>query len=250
LDIFCIAFHENQLNVAKKKELHQFISVHPQLEETLYLYGKVKLIPNTSLIYENKLALKQSRIKPLFPIISVAASALIVFFGYQVWKNPNYGESGAVLKRTELGFKRAPKPRILGADKNANELFRDTIGSNFNHIPQNLIENHENDRFITQLKTVNNKLDIDNLKKRIPSLERLSQSLEIKNIPEQIIVPRMVEQENYHVAAIEMKNPIKPVTKRLSEITKTQIDYRTAKAVDKTKKGFFIKIGKFEVSRM
>ena len=45
-----------------------------------------------------------------------------------------------------------------------------------------------------------------------------------------------------------MKNPIPLITNTISEKTKTAVDFKTGKATETEKGGFFIKIGKFEVS--
>lgn len=45
-----------------------------------------------------------------------------------------------------------------------------------------------------------------------------------------------------------MKNPIPLITNTISEKTKTPVDFKTGKATETEKGGFFLKIGKFEVS--
>jgi hypothetical protein len=46
----------------------------------------------------------------------------------------------------------------------------------------------------------------------------------------------------------EMNNPIKPVTSRLGDLVNQEVDFRTAKASEKNSGGFYLKIGKFELS--
>ena len=46
-----------------------------------------------------------------------------------------------------------------------------------------------------------------------------------------------------------MSNPIKPITSFISKKTNTNVDFGTKKASKSKKGGFFVKIGKFEVSR-
>ena len=45
----------------------------------------------------------------------------------------------------------------------------------------------------------------------------------------------------------QTQNPIEPITKFISEKTNTEIDFRQPKS--KKKKGFLVKIGKFELER-
>jgi hypothetical protein len=47
---------------------------------------------------------------------------------------------------------------------------------------------------------------------------------------------------------IEMANPIQPVTRKMSSVLNTEIDFKTSKAARK-KGGFYLKIGKLEISR-
>jgi hypothetical protein len=46
----------------------------------------------------------------------------------------------------------------------------------------------------------------------------------------------------------DMNNPIKPITNRLSDVVKQEVDFRMAKATEKTPGGFYLKIGKLEIS--
>jgi hypothetical protein len=46
----------------------------------------------------------------------------------------------------------------------------------------------------------------------------------------------------------DMKNPIKPITNRLGDAVKKEVDFRTAKTTSERSGGFYFKIGKLEVS--
>ena len=46
-----------------------------------------------------------------------------------------------------------------------------------------------------------------------------------------------------------MKNPIKPLTSAISKKTKTDVEFKTAKPSQDKPSGFYLRIGKFEVSR-
>jgi hypothetical protein len=47
----------------------------------------------------------------------------------------------------------------------------------------------------------------------------------------------------------EMENPIVPITNKLSNLIKTDVDFRTAKPTKKHSGGIYIKVGKFVFSR-
>lgn len=51
-----------------------------------------------------------------------------------------------------------------------------------------------------------------------------------------------------YVSWNDMKNPVAPITTKLSEKLNTTVDFRSAKPTEKQKGGFFIKIGKLEIS--
>ncbi len=59
----------------------------------------------------------------------------------------------------------------------------------------------------------------------------------------------LTRENDYAQASPEMKNPIKPITSRLGKTLKTDVDFKTGKAANNTGAGFFLKIGKFEISR-
>ena len=46
----------------------------------------------------------------------------------------------------------------------------------------------------------------------------------------------------------DMNNPISPITNRLANVVKQEVDFRTAKATAKRSGGFYLKIGKLEIS--
>jgi hypothetical protein len=57
------------------------------------------------------------------------------------------------------------------------------------------------------------------------------------------------QKNDYTVLGVQdMNNPIKPITNRIGDLVKQDVDFRTAKATEKNSGGFYIKIGKFELS--
>ena len=47
--------------------------------------------------------------------------------------------------------------------------------------------------------------------------------------------------------AMALTNPVKPITRKLSEVIKKPIEFAKGKNEETQRKGFFIKIGKFEL---
>ena len=61
--------------------------------------------------------------------------------------------------------------------------------------------------------------------------------------------PATQPEETYAMVEFQdMKNPISPITNRLADLVKKEVDFRTAKASNKKSGGFYVKIGKFEIS--
>ena len=69
-------------------------------------------------------------------------------------------------------------------------------------------------------------------------------------VTEPSLTPKNIEagSDMASISVNDMKNPIEPVTARLSETLNKPIDFRTAKASKQKGGGFYLKIGKLEIS--
>ncbi|MDP5012056.1 MAG: hypothetical protein NWQ47_12565 [Crocinitomicaceae bacterium] len=73
----------------------------------------------------------------------------------------------------------------------------------------------------------------------------------LKRNPADLAVQSINNQSTKDVAYMgfqDMKNPIKPITKRLGDVVKQEVDFRAAKTTSERSGGFYFKIGKLEVS--
>ena len=75
----------------------------------------------------------------------------------------------------------------------------------------------------------------------------LLEPLKSKGYSKQIKV-RPSEDSYTNLGFNQMQNPIIPITSKLSELVKKDVDFRTAKATSKHSGGFYIKIGKLVIS--
>jgi len=100
---FTAAF-ENDLTKEENQKLELFLSKNPHLQKEYSLFSQTKIIPDTSIIYENKSALKKFIIAPasknrnnIYRIAAVAASVLMIFGIYLLFNNYQHAEKTASL---------------------------------------------------------------------------------------------------------------------------------------------------------
>jgi hypothetical protein len=97
-------------------------------------------------------------------------------------------------------------------------------------------------------------------KKDIVSLDlkkiNLPNSIDINDLEvEKSVIKRSVQKSTVSNPTVtmygmnEMENPIQPITKQLSHLTKKEIDFKISKPKSKGGKSFYLKIGKLEISR-
>jgi len=266
-EAFIIAFIEQQLSADKQAELLRFAERNTQVHDLIAQYNIVRLIADPTIVYTNKSELKQSRKIMLWPYVAAAASIAFFIFIYQ----------GVSTNETSIGEKLTAKNKTI--DDKLKQKRTDSIPSKKAETEQELENNFDesNTSFIEQNMNVaqnNRKNQLNNSEKDV-IFEQNDEpfKLEIANTPEKKLdqnvnqLPKeniKIEQpentiatvgvtknskDNSLVAYNDMKNPIKPITNRLSEFTKTEIDVRTAKATEEKRGGFYLKIGKFEVER-
>ena len=83
--------------------------------------------------------------------------------------------------------------------------------------------------------------------------EKVKEEQEDKNnvTQTQVIAKQSKENQDKNYVSIafnDMSNPIQPITQRLGVAIKKEIDFRTAKPTKRSSGGFYLKIGKLEVS--
>lgn len=82
-DEHAVEYIEGTLPAALQTELEAFITQNPHYQKELELYGKTKLAPDTSIIFEDKILLKKGRRRPaVFYYWSAAASVAIIIGAY------------------------------------------------------------------------------------------------------------------------------------------------------------------------
>ena len=251
---FMIASVEKQLGVTKQTELKDFITKHKKLQEEYNLYQKAILFPDTTIVYAEKNKLKRGIVIPLYgKFISIAAALAIIFFAIPT-NNPNLSSGELVASRRILNENPLKNKKIdlIPSDKTNTNLSFDLKNST----SAKIIKKEEN--LLPSENIDVNSIALIEMKTRKINIEIPSKNSNFEIIPSDFAstfeknkktLKNSVAEESSYLAFSEMKNPAKIVTNTVAEKFKTKVDLRTAKASSKKQGGFFIKIGKFELSR-
>lgn len=250
LETFAIAHSEKQLSAKKELELTAFISKNEEAKELVAVYNSVKLIADTTVVFDQKASLKRRTAIPLWRYAAIAASIVGVVFAVQVWNsNGNSINSNVVAfdfldNRFEDENLRVISSGNNGSNNHAYEASLSEVPNNGTISPQNLS--------IQKKPSVVRKADnlqFAHLEKRKPQMRVDHQQDDIRIVehPLHPVNQSADVEPTIAVAYNDMHNPIKPITNRLSEFTQKEIDLRTAKATEERKGGFYLKIGSLEI---
>jgi hypothetical protein len=249
-DQFLIAETEDLLSSAKKSELERFVSKHPELIQTQKIYAASHLIADKSIVFADKDSLKQSKKIVLWPFISlaVAASGAILFFLWNSTTNGITVNETSISKHNEI--KKVPYQKNEQIKNVPNNKSQKTEFDSF--IP--VFENTSDDiNFAAVLPEKKANFFIKRLIPRDPKelkYNALSYDI-IENEMAYTNVDPLVNEEpsDYTILGFnDMNNPISPITNRLANVVKQEVDFRTAKATANRSGGFYLKIGKLEIS--
>lgn len=250
---FLIAETENLLSTQKQNELNQFVGKDKSLIKLRKMYASTHLVADNSIIFANKKSLKQNKRIVLWPYLAMAAASVaILLFLWNSTTNvvdpitaPITSNSKTPVKKDQQKQQEIPNKKSSQSNEKENYL-----------APINEIVD-QNPIVIAQVNPVNNKRNsnpaIDGIKHRkVKTLNPSRRELEIieNNTVAQATPQTFEKEEEYTMLGFnEMNNPIKPITSRLGDVVKQEVDFRTAKATEKQSGGFYLKIGKLEISR-
>lgn len=252
---FLIAQTEKQLSPAKEKQLEEFIASNPIYLKDQNLFQAAHLKANLEEVYSEKNALKKARKLTLWPFISfaIAASiALLISFGNFFIKDPL--PLAHIKKVTSNDAVQLIKPIHSTSEKITVEKVKSIkLENNTTSTPLIAKNNSELNKFTSQ--TTEDKNHETVVVKRLKSLkikhfefnDDFSEPLKAKGYSKPIKV-RSCEDSYTNLGFNQMQNPIIPITSKLSELVKKDVDFRTAKATAKHSGGFYIKIGKLVIS--
>lgn len=253
---FMIAQTEGLLNQEKNKELDAFIAENASLRKSRALYAETRIKPDYSIVYADKESLKRSRRIGILPYIAFAAAASVIAFVFIFMQNGNrsLNTMGGPGLADNDSLQRIQQPK----DKNEQPEKTDQPVHPLDEVfvPGRTfatIEKEEVPGVSTSKEKQNEQRNnIDQMNLRSPK------AFELAHLDQDIIeskrsnsTERSNETRTSDYAQLgfqDMNNPIKPVTNRLGDLVNQEVDFRTAKASSKNSGGFYIKIGKFELS--
>lgn len=252
IEYFMIADAEGILDRKKSEELHEVIDSNEKLLATKNRYDAVYFEADESLIYKNKKSLKRRTIV-LWPYLSVASAAAVIALVFFV--------NAPQVKFPDVNF--AVNNWVQNISDNQSQNSNNEIPEVVPTVEVVATNNPNSKRSVTNSGKIYNKQDsnISDIissgplkSKPIPSLT----SFDTKELmPVSTIDPQSVASNHSVVAPVEeriarndaMNNPIEPITNFLSDKVNREVDFGQRKPKGSKKRGFYVKVGKFELSR-
>lgn len=240
---FLIAQTEGLLSEHKNAELNVFLAQDSALLHAQRVYAHTKMTADVSIVYAEKSSLKQARRVALWPILALAAAASVAVFFFVGNPSLEFGQSAG--STAKINLKGVKKPSSTTENPTIN------IGATSVELPSVFVESPSKENpLVASTNTVHNIHVMNHLK--VKELNVISVREDENDIEDQTFPSTTNSPKSENIASNygfqDMKNPIKPITNRLSDVVKQEVDFRTAKATEKTPGGFYLKIGKLEIS--
>lgn len=278
LEYFAIGKVEQVLSANEEKLFDGYLAANPEAQKVVAGYMETRLQPSL-VIYPNKEELKEKEVTfipwKMIGGIAAAAAVLLLFFqlGFNGTKKTNANTvalNNGKNQKTKSNGKKPVKEVVPSTDPtNGNS----TYVAQKNHTKSNTTTKLNSDKREKPLQRLRHnfsegtkeKKDSDQL---LPVQPELDKNQVADNKPHQpTILPQVKDDKQpvaptlngnpdkapskdlaAHTGGSNMKNPIPVITSTIAEKTKTPVDFQTGKATDTQKGGFFVKIGKFEIS--
>jgi hypothetical protein len=233
IDSFLIAELEGQLGSLKKRDLSDFLKKNPEFKKDQTLYQKTILESPLHLVYPNKAELKHKSTLSLWPVITIAAATICCVLLFQFFSNPVTTVALAVKSNSFL-----PKIKHLKtmlAAQNPSPVF-------------NKSRNVSGEIRSTKQSPTNTLDPLKIVTMPLLSLEEKSLLEKTQVVPLSKSIPTVPKENHSNEYAMAMKNQMKPAVRILSEVIKQEVIYQKGIDENNNRKGFYLKIGKLEIS--
>lgn len=256
VEFFLICEAEGLLSDSKLAELSVFVQANQSLIYDRGIYAIVNFKPDLSVVYSDKAGLKRRKTIVFWPYISVASAAAIIVF-FMAWQSINNPTIDVVNNKLIKANNRSEpeQNKSNSAEKNLEKENNNLGELHELNITEYVANNSELSSNVVQSKKKVKDSNVDRIHIRTatPVLTAMHNG-ELEPITKKTFTSTQVSNQamdkNKALAKYaDMNNPIEPVTSFIESKTKTEVDFRTTKKVEGKPRGFFIKIGKFEVSR-
>ena len=279
LEYLAIGKVENVLSANEEQLFDGYLAKHPEAQKLVADYRETRLKPS-AVIYPNKEDLKEKEVafipwKIISGIVAVAAMLLLFFqlgFNNNTTKETtstnkvaqnNGGKKNAPTKSEDKKpSKTMPSLQSIGENDTYVAQKNNPAKGNSRDLPKSNERTNPNQRFSEGTKDKKNPdqvIPVQPEQEKTPLAENKPHHPTI--LPQvkddkQPVAPTLNQDVNkapskdlaVNTSGSNMKNPIPLITNTLSEKTKTTVDFQTGKATETQKGGFFVKIGKFEIS--
>lgn len=271
LDYFAIGRVENVLSQTENAQLDAYVNKHPEAQKTVEAYQETRLAPHP-VAYEHKEELKHKEIAfvswRLLAAVTSAAAMLILFFqltgngsndSNSKGENPNPVANNrpgkSVKEQTVKEQEQTPDPVIENApviEEQNNLVATKTTPTPAQNTEKKGSETPKEKPFTPEPEVIKNQ---NQLVDNTPQPHHPTILPQVKD-NKQPVAPTLNNDVDKapskdlasNAGSSNMKNPIPVITNTISEKTNTPVDFKTGKATETQKGGFFLKIGKFEIS--
>ncbi|TNE56233.1 MAG: hypothetical protein EP338_01295 [Bacteroidetes bacterium] len=240
---FMVASVEHLLSNEKQQELEQFVQNHSGASRHMNLYQATKLRVDPSIHFPDKAQLKKTPVLPLFIRIAVAAS--IISIGVFLFFNKN--ASSSYEPQDFLAFEQLYHLEDPFSGSQSAKGVQQVVS-------QQVSVDHQN-HGIESVPEQGVSSDVQVLPLKLKSLETIHAQEFSRNITalhlksEQGVTQNSTAIPSAFVSFQEMENPIPLITKEVKKRLHPDVDFRHAKATREKQGGFYLKIGRFEISR-
>ena len=252
IEQFLIAETEGQLSSAKLAELEAFVAANCFLRQSQKLYAITHLKADLSIVYANKASLKRKKAIVLWPYVSLALAASLTAILFYVYYSGNQllvnSPTNAIVQTDSTEV--VPKEINIKEENKLDQLNQYQQSTTTDFVAQS---NPISDQNVHTPTKQDRPTQIDRLNiKGLKTIKSKKADFEIiERNPADLAVQSVNNQSTNDVAYMgfqDMKNPIKPITNRLGDVVKQEVDFRAAKTTSERSGGFYFKIGKLEVS--
>lgn len=238
VDYFLIADQEGLLTSTETLQLKNWLEKHPTFLTDHNNIHRTKLQPVESDKYTHRSALykKPGLIIPLWWGTVAAAASIALYFSLGIQQPISHSALPHLARQTVR--KPVIKPKVPTAliKEKSNKTNKSFQQGTKTTLPAIVPEVHENTL----------RLPEENQQQPIAQLPVLPITVASTVTPSEY--KTISNSDLAYVSFSDMKNPMAPITVKLTEKLGTPIDFRSAKSTTNQKGGFYLKIGKFELS--
>lgn len=249
INSYLIAQFENQLSAKKENEVETFLVRYPTYKLAQKQIKSTFLISDLSIIYPDKKRLKKSETRYLWPIISsVAAILVILFLVLNTNSIPSDGPKNAVVLHKKESSK--IQPLILSKVMNSPIYkVKKGIVKSMNNL-SNLVQPEKEIQLVAQIDTISTKQEVLENESIAFGDEIEDKDLNVAQDSDISVIKKRIDpNEAFDCVSALDKYPIESFTNNLSTLIKKQVEFKTCKNTKSNKTGFYLKIGKFIISK-